>query len=322
MEVSRHRTVCETHGLIREYPARRDARQTYTAAMKERIIRVQPRGANYELVVLGSRPSPLRDFYHVLLRLNWPLTVALIVGGYLGANAVFAELYLATGGIEGAGEGSFTDAFFFSVQTMGTIGYGAMSPRSTAANSVVVLESVVGLVLTALATGLFFAKLSRPSARVVFSRKAVVCRHRGKPTLMLRVSNERGNAIVDAQLRAVVSRTERDAGELFYRSIDIKLMRDRAPTLSRSFSIMHTIDEASPFWGATAESVAAAEYELQVMIIGIDDVSMQTVHTSYTYQFDEILWGVRLVDVLSEPGSGHMVLDLRKFHDVEPAPID
>jgi inward rectifier potassium channel len=288
--------------------------------MAPRTTTLRPPGANYEIHVIGGEARPLRDFYHALLRLNWPATLGLITASFLAANALFALIYVMVGGIENAKPGSFLDAFFFSVETMGTIGYGSMYPRSNAANWWMVVESVVGITLTALTTGLVFAKFSRPTARIVFTRNAVICPFNGVPTFMFRVGNERGNAIVNAQFRGVVSRTEHTTeGEQFYRAYDLKFVRDRALALNRSFSLSHRIDESSPFFGQTPESIAAQEYELQIIVVGIDDTVMQTVHASHNYFAQEILWGARLCDVLSDRPDGSMVLDLRRFHDVEPS---
>jgi inward rectifier potassium channel len=278
-----------------------------------------PEGADYEIRVIGDRPTPLRDFYHALLRLPWPTTIATIAAGFLAANALFALGFVETGGVAHARPGSFADAFYFSVQTMGTIGYGAMYPESTAANLLMVGESIVGLTLTALATGLVFAKFSRPSARVVFSRNAVISPMNGVPTLTIRIGNERGNRIVDVQLRASLSRTERTTeGSTFYRSIDLELTRPRALSLSRSWNVLHTIDAHSPLYAQTPQSIAAGEAELHLMAVGIDDTSMQTMHASHTYFARDILWGARLADVVTEAANGNLLLDLRKFHDTLP----
>src|SRR5262249_47047312 len=161
----------------------------------------------YEIHILGAPRVGLRDLYHGLLRVPWWAALGTIVGGYLALNAVFATLYLAVGGIANAEPGSFADAFFFSVQTMGTIGYGAMHPAPRVANALVVAESVTGLVVTALATGLVFARFSQTRARVVFSSRAAIGPMDGVPTLMIRVGNERGNRIVDASFRLGLTRT-------------------------------------------------------------------------------------------------------------------
>ncbi len=286
---------------------------------RSRQTAVREPGADYSIRILNDRRAPLRDFYHALLRRPWRVTIAAISGAFLIANALFACAYLLAGGIAHAGPRSFGDAFFFSVQTMGTIGYGAMYPESVAANLVVVAESITSLTLTALATGLVFAKFSRSTARLVFSREVVISPVDGVPTLMFRLSNQRGNRIVDAQIRAGLVRKEvRSEGTTFYRMIDLRLSREHALSLSRSWSVMHPIDAASPLHGATPESIAADETELSVMVIGLDDTSMQPVHASQQYFARQILWGARHVDILSEADNGDLLLDLDKFDDTEP----
>ena len=287
--------------------------------MKRRPFSIKQPGADYEIRVVGARPAPLRDFYHALLRASWWATIAVISVAYLAANVLFALAYVTTDGLEGAAPGSFRDAFFFSVQTMGTIGYGAMFPRSVGANLVVVVESIVSLLLTALSTGLVFAKFSRSRARFAFTRQAVISPVDGSPTLTLRVGNERGNQIVDAQIRITLVRTERTAeGRTFYRVLDLHPTRDRVPALSRSWSILHRIDASSPLHGETPASMLEKEMEMQVMVVGLDETTMQTVHASYRYAARDVVWGARHADVLSETPDGHMLLDLRKFHEIEP----
>ena len=287
--------------------------------MAHKPVTVKAPGADYEIRIVGERHAPLRDFYHALLTLPWWATIVAISATFLVTNALFAAVYLEIGGVSHAAPASFRDAFFFSVQTMGTIGYGAMFPESTAANAVVVAESIVSLLLTALSTGLVFAKFSRSTARFVFTRQAVIAPMDGVPTLMFRLGNERGNQIVNAHIRLVMIRTERTAeGSTFYRMLDLQPSRERALSLSRSWNVLHTIDASSPLAGETPASLVAKEVELQVMVIGTDDISMQTVHAGHRYFARDILWGARLADVLSETPDGHMLLDLRRFHDVEP----
>lgn len=287
--------------------------------MKNRPVKVSIPGAGYQIKVVGHRPTPLRDFYHALLQMPWRWTFAILSALYLMANALFALAYLAAGGISHAEPGSFADAFFFSVQTMGTIGYGAMYPETRVANVLVVAESLVGLLLTALATGLVFAKFSLSRARILFTRTVVISPWNGVPTLMFRFGNERGNQIVNAQVHVVLMRTERTAeGNTFYRSYDLKLVRDKALSLSRSWSAMHVIDRDSPLHGNTPESIQAQEVEIHVMVLGTDDTTMQAIHASHRYFTHHISWGVRFVDVLSETADGNMLLDLRKFHDTQP----
>ena len=287
--------------------------------MRRKPLTLRSPGADYEIRVIGETRAPLRDFYHALLRLPWRAAIAVISAAFLLTNALFAVGYLVLGGVSHASPWSFRDAFFFSVQTMGTIGYGAMFPESTAANVLVVVESIASLLLTALSTGLVFAKFSRSTARFVFTRRAVISRLNGVPTLMFRLGNERGNQIVNAEIRLVMVRTERTSeGGTFYRMLDLRPSRERALSLSRSWNVLHVIDARSPLAGETPASLASNEVELQVMVVGTDDITLQTVHASHRYFANDIVWGARLADVLSETPDGHMLLDLRRFHDVEP----
>jgi inward rectifier potassium channel len=280
--------------------------------------RVAGSSRSYEIKVVGAK-RVVGDWYHALLRMSWSALIAFIAGTFLGVNALFALVYLQFGGVAHARPGSFADAFYFSVQTMGTIGYGAMYPESIGANNVMVAESVVSLIITALATGLVFARFARPIGRVQFSRHAVISPMEGVPTLMLRVGNERGNSIVEATAHITLSRTIRTAeGVTFYKLVDLVLTRERSPAVARSWSILHRIEEGSPLFGATPESLAREEVELMVTLSGTDDTSYQPVHARHDYEHMDILWGARHADVLSETPDGNLVLDVRRFHDVVP----
>lgn len=272
-----------------------------------------------EIKAIGVPRTPLRDFYHALMRLSWPTTLLVIVGTYLVANAIFAGIYTIVGGVSNVAHPSFLWSFFFSVQTMGTIGYGAMSPESVGANVVVVSESVVSLLLTAVSTGLVFAKFSRPTARLVFSRNATISKMDGKPTLAFRVGNARSNRIVEARVRLAMVRTETTLeGRTFYRMLDLHLARERILSLQRSWTVMHVIDERSPLHGETKASLIEKEVELFVAVSGTDDTWMQTVHASHRYFAEEIVFNSRHADVLMER-DGRLVLDLTRFHDLEDA---
>ncbi len=235
-------------------------------------------------------------------------------------NACYALVYSAVGGIDNMHEGSFAEAFFFSVQTMGTIGYGVMSPRTQTANLVVVSESVVSLIVTALATGLVFAKFSRPSARLMFSKRATIGSVDGVRMFSCRVSNQRSNTIVDAEVRLSMVRTDVSKdGKTFYRTLELPLVRSRISSLSRSWTIQHVIDAASPLAHETEQSCAEKEIELSLTISGTDDLFMQSVHAARRYTSKELAWGHRLVDIMTDTGDT-LVLDLTKFHDIEPSP--
>jgi inward rectifier potassium channel len=276
-------------------------------------------GEGYQIRIVGGARRPLRDLYHGLLRVPWWAALAVITGSYLALNVAFALLFLAVGGIANAAPGSFADAFFFSVQTMGTIGYGQMYPATRAANAVVVAESVVGLAATALATGLVFARFSQTRARVIFSARAAISPYDGVPSIVMRVGNERRNAIIDAAFRLMLMRTTRTAeGVTVYRTVDLPLVRDRAPALTRAWNVLHRIDPGSPLHGETPESLVASDAELTLTVSGVDDTSLQLVHARHTWTASSIVWGARLADITSEAPDGAFVIDLRQFHELVP----
>jgi inward rectifier potassium channel len=271
------------------------------------------------ITVIGAPRTTLRDFYYVFLKVRWSIAVGVIVAVYLALNAIFAAAYVATGGIANARPDSFYDAFCFSVETMGTVGYGWMYPLSAGANAVMICETVTSLIITAVATGLVFAKFSRSSARVVFSKYAVVGPMDGVPTLMLRVGNERGNQILEATVRVALVRTEITKEKLkFYRMYDLRLSRERSPAMARSWTVLHAIDRDSPLFGATPETIVRDEVEIIVNIVGTDDTSLQAVHARKRYDDHEIVWGARHADVLTETEDGSIVMDVRRFHDIHP----
>lgn len=277
----------------------------------------RPAAEEDEVRVIGANRLPLRDIYHAFLRARWPVALGAIVLGYLGLNALFALVYVQVGGIAHARPGSFADAFYFSIQTMGTIGYGSMFPETPAANALVVAESVTGLIVIAVATGLVFTKFSLATSRIVFARQATIGPMDGVPTLMFRLGNERSNRIIEAMIRVAMVRTERTReGMLFYRMYDLALTRERSPVLSRSWTAMHRITPESPLHGHTPASMKTDEIEIFVTVVGIDDTSRQAVHARHKYTDEAVVWGARHADILSEDEGGVIVLDLRKFHDV------
>jgi inward rectifier potassium channel len=279
----------------------------------------QPGQLSYSIRVIGAPRPGLRDAYHALLRTSWWTLIGIISSTFLLLNAAFAGLYLEVGGVVNAQPGSFVDAFFFSAETMATIGYGAMYPASHAANVVMVVESIVGLLVTALATGLVFVRFSLTRARIVFAQRAAIGPMDGVPTLMVRLGNDRSNQIHDARLRLMMTVSSRTAeGVSWYRTTDLALVRDHAPALARSWTLLHRIDETSPLHGQTPESLAKFEAEFLVTVSGTDDTSLQSVHARWTYEHFSVVWGARLADVLSESPDGNVVLDLRHFHEITP----
>jgi inward rectifier potassium channel len=289
------------------------------ARQNVRRISTSGNALSYEFRVLGQPPSDWHDLYHWFLRTPWWAALGLIVFVYLFLNAFFGVLYMEAGGIENAEPGSFADAFFFSVQTMGTIGYGAMHPTTRFANALVTVESVVGLLVTALATGMVFVRFSRIRGRVVFCQKVAIAPMDGVPTVQIRVGNARSNRIYDVDLRLSLTRTIRTAeGVSIYRTEELKLVRDRAPTLMQSWMLLHRIDEESPLYGLTPADLKKSDAEISCSLTGTDDMSLQAIHGRYTWEHFDLAWGQRLADVLSEAADGAVVLDLTRFHLLEP----
>jgi len=260
------------------------------------------------------------DVYHHLLSAPWPRLLGTMALLYLASNTLFALAYLAQpGSIEGARPGSLVDAFFFSVQTMATIGYGKLVPQTLYANVLVTIEALFGLLAVAMVTGLMFAKFSRPTARVLFSQHAVIGPHDGVPCLMFRMANARGNNIVQAQLDVVLARQETTReGDRMRRFDELVLVRPRSTLFALSWTAIHPITAASPLHDATADSLGAAEAEIVVSLSGYDESLAQTIHARYRYQPAAIAWGARFVDILVSQPDGTRRIDYSRFHDVVP----
>lgn len=291
-----------------------------TASLPPRArVRRERNDDGTEITVRGGSVHGAGDMYYRFLRATWPRALGFVVAVFLAMNAAFAAAYVAVGGVAGARPGSFFDAYAFSIETMATIGYGEMHPASTAAHLLVIVEAIVGLLATALVTGLAFAKFSQPRARIVFSRSLTLGPFDGVPTLSFRVGNERGNNILEATVRVVLVRTERPAeGGVFYRMYDLPLVRERSPALSRSWNAMHAITPGGLLHGATPESIERDEVEFIVTVVGTDDTSLQPVHARRRYLGADIVWGARLADVLTMQDDGSILLDLERFHDTTP----
>jgi inward rectifier potassium channel len=241
---------------------------------------------------------------------------------YVGANLIFASIYFFDGGVAGARPGSFVDMFFFSVQTMATIGYGKMTPASFLSNVLVSFEALFGLVGLAMMTGLMFAKFSLPSARVRFSRNAVVSRRDGLPSLMFRMANLRANRIVEAEIHVVFARDERTPeGEELRRFYDLPMARNRSALFALTWTAVHPIVEGSPFAGQTRESLEAQDAEIVVSLTGLDETFSQTVHARKSYRAADIRWGQRLADIISFRSDGSLGIDYSRFDETIAADL-
>lgn len=267
---------------------------------------------------IGIEPAPFGDAFHYLMRASWPIFCVAFSVYYLSINLIFAAIYFTDlAGIENAKPGSFGDAFMFSVQTIATIGYGHLLPKSTFANAVVVFESMASFLGLSLWTGLAFARFSRPSARVIFSKVAVISRDNGIPTLMFRVANGRGNRIVDASVTVTMLRDDVNAeGVEWRRQIDLKLVRARSAVFALTWTVQHRIDETSPLAAFDQLIADNAEPQLIVSLIGIDDTFGQPVHAMQYYDASRILKNKHFADIASSLPDGTAVIDFTHFDDV------
>ena len=275
-----------------------------------------PRGKRVALIK-GQDSGRFFDFYYGILTSSWPLFMARLAVFFLAVNTVFAFAYsLDPHGIANARPGNLADDFFFSVQTLGTLGYGVMAPRSLYANLVVTAESFSGILIIALFTGIIFARFSRPFARVVFSKVAVVTPFDGVPTLMFRAANQRGNSILDARVAVSLAADYRTLeGVKMRRFQELKLLRASNPLFALSWTVMHPIDEASPLYGLGLAEMIERDMEIVVMLSGMDETISDHIYDRHSYLAEEVLWNRRFVDVVSVAPSGHRMVDLYHFHE-------
>jgi inward rectifier potassium channel len=292
--------------------------------MTDDARRVVSRDGRDHIVRDGLPHAPFRDLYHTVVEATWPHLLGGLVVVYLVLNVVFATLYvLQPGSIANARPGSWADCFFFSIQTMATIGYGTLSPATTWANLLVVVQTILSIVSLPILTGMMFAKFSVPTARVMFSDRAIVARRDGRRVLMFRLANARNAHLVDARLTvSLVWDDVTPEGESLRRVHDLRLLRDRNAFFGLTWTAMHPLDTTSPLHGESAASLRRRGTEIVVSLTGLDSTLSQTVHARHSYVANEIVWGGRFVDVLSSMPDGRLRIDYARFHDIVDVPDD
>ena len=279
---------------------------------------------NVERHGLGWRST--LSLYYSLLTMSWLQFVLLALGAYLLTNGLFALAYFLCGpgalegGIRAASTGErFLQAFFFSVHTVSTVGYGHIVPVNLAANAVMTLEAVVGLFAVALGTGLVFARFSRPLARIVFSRTAVIAPYRGMSAFEFRIANRRRNQIVDLEARVLLSRLELRNGEMKRHFYPLELERERVSFFPLAWTIVHPIDEDSPLWGVGQEELRESDAEFLVLLTGMDDTFSQKVHARSSYKAEEVVWGARFQNIFERTSpDAHLAIDVSRISDIQP----
>lgn len=258
--------------------------------------------------------------FHFLLSMSWPAFFGLVILVYLGLNAIFAGLYLLAGpgALGGPGEtalGQFGRAFFFSVETLATIGYGTIYPVSTAANALMTAESMVALLVFALSSGIMFSRFARPRALIRFSRNAVIAPYREGKAFEFRIANVRNTQIIELTARVLYSWRD-GAGNRYFE--ELALERRKVVFFPLSWTVVHPIDEHSPLRDMDARRLEEVDAEFLVLLTGTDEVLSQMVHARSSYKPHEIRWNVRFANIL-ERADGTVTVDVGRIHDLEPA---
>jgi len=296
--------------------------QKYAGALK----RVINKNGQFNVRRTGQRLSDWHPYLFMISR-SWAVFFLLVMAGFLIINVVFALTYLAVGienlkNAEGpTAEVSFMNAFFFSAHTLSTVGYGNIWPVGTAANLVAVLESLVGVLGFAIATGLLFGRFSRPSARFGFSNSMLVAPYMGGTSLQFRVVNRRRNNIIDLEARVLLMVVESCDGKPERRYLKLDLERPTVLFFPLTWTVVHPIGESSPLLGKTAQDLEQLQAEVLIMMKGHDESFGQSVHARYSYRYDEILWGARFATAFEVEENGDLRIEVDKVSLTTPAEL-
>jgi inward rectifier potassium channel len=267
------------------------------------------------------------NVYQHLISVPWPHFLGILILGYLLVNSLFAGIYLLIGieNLQGAVIGSpgttFLNAFFFSCHTLTTVGYGSISPKGNLANLAAAFEAAVGLLGFALATSLFYGRFSKPSLHLVFSKNAIVAPYQDSIALEFRVVNGRTDTLMELSANVLIITVETQDGQpkRIYRNLTLE--RSSVQFMPLTWTIVHPIDQSSPFFGKTPAELAALETEILVLIKGFDDTFSQWVHAMYSYRSENIRWGERFVPAFRVDAQGEVVVQVDHVHDTESVPL-
>ena len=281
---------------------------------KTQIIRFGQR----EIETLGLSQGFWTDLYHRAMTVYWPVFFGSAAAIFVALNAIFGFLYsLGHDPIANSAENGALAYFYFSIETLATVGYGDMHPQTNYGHLIATVEIFTGMSFLAVMTGLVFARFSRPRARFVFADHAVITRHEGQQTLMIRMANARHNTVSRANARLWVIRAERTKeGDQLRRFYDLKLDRSEHPMFVLSWMLFHVIDKESPLHGATESDLAEGDALFVLNVSGLDDSSAQQLYARQVYSWRDIRWRHRYKDITSMSPQGRFLLDYTKFHDV------
>ncbi len=267
------------------------------------------------------------SFYHSLLTMSWLRFNTIVVLAYIGINLFFAVLYLIIGtqhleGIRGVAPlDRFLDSFFFSVQTFTTVGYGRINPAGFWAELIASFESLSGLMGFALATGLLYGRFSRPNAKLIYSKNALIAPYRDTTAFEFRLANTRKNQLIDVEIKVMLSRKEIINGSKERKFYELSLERTKVSFFSLSWTVVHPIDQDSPLFEITKEKLTESDAEFLILLKGFDDTFSQSVHSRMSYKFDEVMFGYKFKSIFIEGDIDITTIDLSKINDIEPAKI-
>jgi inward rectifier potassium channel len=283
---------------------------------KPQLVRI----AHREIEILGLGQGFWGDLHHRSMSVHWPVFFGSAAAMFVVLNAIFGFLYsLGQEPIANAPENGPLAYFYFSIETLATVGYGDMHPKSNYGHLIATIEIFTGMSFLAVMTGLIFARFSRPRARFFFANNPVITRHEGRQTLMIRVANARHNMISRANARLWIFRAERTKeGEQLRRFYELKLDRSEHPMFVLSWMLFHVIDKDSPLHGLTESDLTDGDTFLVLNAGGVDDSSAQQLHAHHVYSWREIRWGHRYKDITNASPQGRFLLDYTKFHDTVP----
>lgn len=279
---------------------------------------------NTQVINNGRHRSRLSDPYHLVLTLTWPRFFLGLAACFLLANLFFGTIFwLLPGSVANVPDDALLEYFFFSIETLATVGYGSMSPASIAGHLVASVEILTGMVGVALTTGLVFARFSKPTAKFLFSDRVLMRRFEGREVLMLRVANERYNRIIGASAKLSLVREETSAeGDSYFRIHDLPLVREATQVFALTWTLMHVIDERSALRGMSPDELERRRARILVSVTGHDETMAAEVRAVSEYEAGDIAMGGRFADVLKIGPDGERIVDLTRFHDIELGPLE
>lgn len=263
------------------------------------------------------------SLFHSLINMSIWKFIFTLLGFFIGINCFFALLYVALGVenlglVNQSGSMQFLNAFFFSAQTITTVGYGAIAPTGVWPNVVASFEAFVGLMTFAMATGLLYGRFSKPRAKLLYSSNALISPYRGKTGLMFRIANARSSQMINVSAKVMFSLIEEDEdGELKRKFYRLNLEMDLIDSLPASWTIVHPIDENSPLAEASEKSLADGQAEILIALEGYDDTYAQQVHARSSYKYDEIIFNAKFKKIFSRDVEGHAVVALDEISSYE-----